>query len=326
MRHIAEAFVESGGRMKTVAAMLGARNLRTRQGAAWSDVSVARALLVICDNGLVDPALRDRCRALLADRSAAAKIRRPAHPLGAVVHCACAGRFYCMGTGASARFVCRSCRTRIPARALEAAFESSLASVTVSPGEMADAFSDRPEAAEVSRLVGSEPVALSVIWPALKDDERRQLVDVAVARITVDGGTITVRFATKPDSSPDSAAGTQDTLPCSSGFTAPAVTATREGNTGSMAGHDQRSRPRARVAAPDGRRNLPRSAESVAEFVTVGDVAVLLRTSRKAVYTMLARGQLRGAVRIGRRLRFRREELLDSIAGSRAPSPKETRR
>lgn len=56
-----------------------------------------------------------------------------------------------------------------------------------------------------------------------------------------------------------------------------------------------------------------------------GEVARLLRTTRKAIYTMAARGELPGIVRIGRRLLVRRDDLLDWIVESRAPSPKEWR-
>jgi len=46
-------------------------------------------------------------------------------------------------------------------------------------------------------------------------------------------------------------------------------------------------------------------------LLTVEEVAVLLRTSPKAIYAMAERGQLPGIVRIGRRLLFRRDLLLD---------------
>jgi excisionase family DNA binding protein len=40
------------------------------------------------------------------------------------------------------------------------------------------------------------------------------------------------------------------------------------------------------------------------------EVAMLLRTTRRAAYGLAERGQLPGALRIGRRLLFRRDELL----------------
>ena len=44
---------------------------------------------------------------------------------------------------------------------------------------------------------------------------------------------------------------------------------------------------------------------------TCAETAELLRTSKKAVYAMLERGQLPGAIRIGRRVLFREDALLD---------------
>ena len=61
-------------------------------------------------------------------------------------------------------------------------------------------------------------------------------------------------------------------------------------------------------------------------LLTPGEVAELLRTSRKAVYAMAERAQLPGVIRLGRRLLIRRDELVDWLDRSRAPSPKEVRR
>jgi excisionase family DNA binding protein len=46
-------------------------------------------------------------------------------------------------------------------------------------------------------------------------------------------------------------------------------------------------------------------------LLTAGDVAGLLRTSRKAIYAMVERRQLPGVVRIGRRVLLREDALLD---------------
>ena len=61
-------------------------------------------------------------------------------------------------------------------------------------------------------------------------------------------------------------------------------------------------------------------------FLTADDTAELLRTSRKAIYSMAHRGVLPGVTRIGRRLLIRRDDLLRFLDESRAPSPKEQRR
>ena len=61
-------------------------------------------------------------------------------------------------------------------------------------------------------------------------------------------------------------------------------------------------------------------------LLTSDEVAELLRTTRPAIYAMTERGQLPGITRIGRRLLFRRDVLLDWLDQKRTPSPKEQRR
>jgi excisionase family DNA binding protein len=56
-------------------------------------------------------------------------------------------------------------------------------------------------------------------------------------------------------------------------------------------------------------------------LLTVDEVGDLLRTTRKGIYAMTERGFLPGAVRIGRRLLFRRDDLLDWLRQKSAPSP-----
>ena len=58
-------------------------------------------------------------------------------------------------------------------------------------------------------------------------------------------------------------------------------------------------------------------------LLTTTEVAEVLRTTPKATYAMIARGQLPGVIRIGRRVLVRADELLDWLDRSRTPSPKE---
>lgn len=58
-------------------------------------------------------------------------------------------------------------------------------------------------------------------------------------------------------------------------------------------------------------------------LLTTADTAKLLRTTCKAVYAMADRGLLPGVTRIGRRLLFRRDDLLQWLDRNRAPSSKE---
>jgi excisionase family DNA binding protein len=58
-------------------------------------------------------------------------------------------------------------------------------------------------------------------------------------------------------------------------------------------------------------------------LITVDETAAILRTTRTAVYAMVARAQLPGVTRVGRRLLIRSEHLLRWLDQNRAPSPKE---
>jgi len=71
--------------------------------------------------------------------------------------------------------------------------------------------------------------------------------------------------------------------------------------------------------------NPPPSQEADATL-SATDVAKLLGTTRKGIYAKVARGQLPGAFRIGRMLRFRRSHLLAFLSEGRAPSSRRTSR
>ena len=58
-------------------------------------------------------------------------------------------------------------------------------------------------------------------------------------------------------------------------------------------------------------------------LLTVDEAAALLRTTRKAVYAMIARRQLPGVTRIRRRVLFKAADLLDWLDQKCAPSQKE---
>jgi len=68
-----------------------------------------------------------------------------------------------------------------------------------------------------------------------------------------------------------------------------------------------------------GRGESPRLSRLPA-LLTPAEVATLLRTSRKAVYAMIERGQLPGVVRIGRRVLLREADLLDWLRQKSTPS------
>jgi excisionase family DNA binding protein len=58
-------------------------------------------------------------------------------------------------------------------------------------------------------------------------------------------------------------------------------------------------------------------------FLNVDEAAVLLRTTRRAIYAMVERHHLPGVVRLRRRVLFRSDVLLDWLDQKCAPSPKE---
>ncbi|WP_086001247.1 helix-turn-helix domain-containing protein [Plesiocystis pacifica] len=60
---------------------------------------------------------------------------------------------------------------------------------------------------------------------------------------------------------------------------------------------------------------MPQAASShLPEFLKAEELAALLRVNRKTVYEAVARGEIPGAVRVGRVLRFQRDAVLEWIA------------
>ena len=88
---------------------------------------------------------------------------------------------------------------------------------------------------------------------------------------------------------------------------------------------NERSRPsrRPRPADPDRTANHAARSDGLPMLLTVHDAADLLRTTRRAVYAMVDRRQLPGVIRLGRRVLFRADVLLDWLDQKRAPSPEE---
>ena len=71
--------------------------------------------------------------------------------------------------------------------------------------------------------------------------------------------------------------------------------------------------PKSAISRTHTRTDLPLLA-------TVDETAALLRTTRKAVYSMIERGQLPGVTRIGRRVLIRTSDLLDWLGQKSTPS------
>ena len=77
------------------------------------------------------------------------------------------------------------------------------------------------------------------------------------------------------------------------------------------------------MKTPRNQRAAASSATGLPRFLTADEAAVLLRTSRKAIYAMVERRQLPGVTRVGRRVLFRADELVDWLDQSRVPSLEE---
>ena len=307
VREVVEAFLRTGGRLKATAADLNVRGLRTRQDAKWTDTAVGRVLRIVDHEGVIPAELRDRCLAILKDRKARPDLapRRAIHSLGNVTECGCSARMYQEDSGGS-KFVCRGCRSKIPVDTLEKVFVESLASIELDAEDVVTAVADNPRAAELTRRLGGQPVPASSAWAGLDAAERRLFVDTAVARVVVHTDRVTVVFALEAESGTESRDFPENALPSPDDARDRREKATEASD-----------RPISTVAV---------SREDLPLLLPVETAAELLHTSPKAIYAMAERGQLPGAVRVGRRLLIRRDELLDSIGGSRALSPKEVRR
>jgi excisionase family DNA binding protein len=57
------------------------------------------------------------------------------------------------------------------------------------------------------------------------------------------------------------------------------------------------------------------NSQSPGEIITPDELALLLRLNRKTVYELLARREIPGARRIGRRYRISRDAVLDWLRG-----------
>jgi excisionase family DNA binding protein len=73
----------------------------------------------------------------------------------------------------------------------------------------------------------------------------------------------------------------------------------------------------------DSSRGVISRSSRIPILLTASEVAALLRTSKPAIYSMAERAQLPGIVRIGRRLLFREDHLIEWLRQKSAPSPEE---
>ena len=65
------------------------------------------------------------------------------------------------------------------------------------------------------------------------------------------------------------------------------------------------------------------SIDALPLLLTPREAAAILRVTQKAIYMMIERAQLPGIIRIGRRVRIHRGELVDWLNQKSTPSPQE---
>ena len=79
--------------------------------------------------------------------------------------------------------------------------------------------------------------------------------------------------------------------------------------------------------APDGRRQTPKERRAfqpsgtLPRFLTIDETAEILRTTRRAIYARIRRGDFPGVVRISRRILIDANALLHWLDERRGPSP-----
>jgi excisionase family DNA binding protein len=281
VRDLVEAFVASAGRAKATSAALNARGLRTRRGRPWTDIAVSR---VIRNAALKDLLAEDQSKRLaellrVREANGAAPNRQSVHPFGGVVRCACGGRMYLRGSGPSGRFCCRICRAKIAQETLERLFVEALSGIELPAPEVVAALTGNPRAAELTRILGGEAVALSEIWSALDGAEARQLVDLLVARIVVGHDEVSLVLAENGDSAQKAPDSPGDSLPSEHGSEEASKSSTR--------------RPAEKKRPEDSTRRIVEP-----KAYRISHVAALLDLPKSTVYDLVRTGVL-ASIRTG---------------------------
>ncbi len=284
-RTVFELFVKHH-RAKTVARQLNEAGHRTRRGKRFSDTSVLRMLRDRSAlEGIVETETWERCQALLADRAEAVNrpSRRCAHYLGEVVECACGGQMRLRGEGPGTKFICRTCRAKIPVGTLDRLIRESFRDGALEVSEMAEGPASGGQ--EVPRGPFRQ---LYSVWPALTDDVKGEFVALLVAHVVVGNDEVTVEFRVSPVSPTETEPVNQEMLPTHLDLHSPGKGATRRGNE---------------------------LLDGDALF-SIDEVAAALNLSRSKVYELVASRRLQ-AFRPGGRIRVPAKAVREFLRDSR---------
>ena len=172
-QYIFELFLEHQ-RKKTVATILNAEGHRTRSGAEFNGTSIGRLLTEEAVKGIPDVAdalvsaeLWQRCNEVLEKQQREGPARRKvSHLFAGLVHCSCGSKMYVPSN--TDKYVCSTCRSKIPIDDLEAVYLHQL--------------SDWIESSDVIECAN-----LTSFWSNAPFETRRQMVEQSAERIVIDG-------------------------------------------------------------------------------------------------------------------------------------------
>ena len=177
-RRIFELFAEHQ-RKKTVAEILSAEGITTRNGSPFTGQTIGRLLQDETVTGvdgrveaLVSQELFDQCQAILTtQRASGGAHRKVVHLFSGLVFCECGQKMYV--PSATQKYVCSGCRRKIPIDDLEAVFCSQVANATLTSNT----------AALLRKLMTT--------WDAIPFEDKRKIVESVTDRIAVGDKTIT---------------------------------------------------------------------------------------------------------------------------------------
>lgn len=200
-------------RKRTVARLLNAEGLRTRNGSKFSDTTITRLIQDPTAKGIrranytktannkkawtlkpesewvlhkvqaiVPEELWNECNAVLANQKRGDKpARKTVHLFAGVTFCACGTKMYVPSN--SPKYICQGCRNKIPVDDLEAIFHEQLRNFFVSPEEVAAHLSQAnasiKEKEDILAVLEGERAKLSREIDSLIDLYQSQAIDKA---------------------------------------------------------------------------------------------------------------------------------------------------